>query len=87
MLRHGELLDLLLEDLAEDLGGLGELRRRELLAADHEHRVLDPGVVQGRPSRRVERPGEVDAGHLGAQGRRKAFQGEAWRFGLARGVL
>ena len=62
-----ELLELLLEDLAEHLGRGRELRRRQMLIANHQHRVLDPCIVQ-RPLRLlIERLRQVDAGHLGAE--------------------
>jgi hypothetical protein len=37
------------------------------LAAEAEHCVLEPRFANGGESRRVDRPGEIDAAHFGAE--------------------
>jgi hypothetical protein len=76
MLGQHVLLELLLEDVAEDARRRRELGRRELLVADHEHRVLDPGVVERTPRLVVERLRQVDTGDFGAEVRRQRLQVE-----------
>src|SRR5689334_4612444 len=45
---------------------LHDVRRLELLVADHEHRVLEEGAMQLAPARAVK-PRQVDAGNVGAK--------------------
>ena len=57
---------IVLKQFAEDLGGGNELRRRELLAADHQHVVIDKSAVQRRTRFVVNRSVQVDPAHFGA---------------------
>ena len=67
VLGQGEFLELLLEQVAEDPRCGGELGWFELLVADHEDCVLDPGVVQRALCIGGERLRQIDAGHFGAE--------------------
>jgi hypothetical protein len=46
--RHVQLALIVLKQFAKDLGGGDELWRRKLLAADHQHVMLNKGPIQRR---------------------------------------
>ena len=55
-----------LEEFAKDLRGSNELRRGELLAADHQHVMLGKGAVQRSAGFGVDPLVQVNAAHFGA---------------------
>ena len=67
MVGQRKFFQLLRHQVAEQARGLRKLGRLQLLVADHQHCVPDPGLVQGRLGGRRQRLGQVDAADFGAQ--------------------
>src|ERR1700720_2398818 len=64
--RHVQLTLIVLQQFAKDLGGGDELWRRKLLAADHQHVMLNKGAVQRGAGFVVNNSIQINPAHLGA---------------------